>query len=180
MNNTTRTVLGFLSSWFRRRLPFAGGSDTVDGIYNYLRIEGLFPTSGQPAERELEQICDEGYTTVVNLAPTSTLENSVVREAGILAARNVEYIHIPVDFQHPTIDDFDRFVAAVDKADPGHLWVHCAANMRVSAFVYRYRVAVLGHSVDVARTDLQRIWDPFGVWDAFVSEATPRARQENR
>ena len=48
------------------------------------------------------------------------------------------------------------------------VWVHCAANMRVSAFVYRYRTEVLGESASVAAEDLRRIWEPTGVWRAFL------------
>ena len=48
------------------------------------------------------------------------------------------------------------------------LWVHCAANMRLSAFMYRYRVCVLGVDKRVARSDLNKIWEPFGVWKKFV------------
>lgn len=35
------------------------------------------------------------------------------------------------------------------------VWVHCAANMRVSAFIYRYRCTVLGEDRDTAARDLQ-------------------------
>ena len=48
-------------------------------------------------------------------------------------------------------------------------WVHCAANMRVSAFIYRYRCAVLGEAEQVAKQDLEKIWQPFGNWKTFLS-----------
>jgi hypothetical protein len=48
------------------------------------------------------------------------------------------------------------------------VWVHCAANMRVSAFVYRYRREILAESDAAALKDLHRVWEPFGVWKSFV------------
>lgn len=84
-SGTTKTVLGFIKSWFGRRLPFTAPNTAIQNIYNYLDIAGLYPTSGQPSEAELASICAAGYDTVINLAPTSVLENSVVREAEILA-----------------------------------------------------------------------------------------------
>lgn len=125
-----------------------------------MNIEGLFPSSGQPSEAELQLICSAGYSVVVNLAPTSVLENSVIREAEILEQNGVNYVHLPVDFKHPTDEDFGRFVEA--------LWVHCAANMRVSAFTYRHRIEECGDDGQIARQDLQRIWEPFGVWESFI------------
>jgi protein tyrosine phosphatase (PTP) superfamily phosphohydrolase (DUF442 family) len=63
------------------------------------------------------------------------------------------YIHIPVDFQNPTDDDFDRFCAVMEqlKEVPAH--VHCITNYRVSAFFYRYRRDVLGVGEATARAE---------------------------
>ena len=42
------------------------------------------------------------------------------------------------------------------------LWVHCAANVGVSAFIYRYRTSELGEEEAVARSDMTKIWHP--IW----------------
>jgi hypothetical protein len=49
--------------------------------------------------------------------------------------------------------------------------VHCAMNMRVSAFVYLYRVLRQGVDASVARADLHRIWQPNPTWQAFMDRA---------
>ena len=126
------------------------------------------PAGLRPLARRLS---DAGYETVINLAPTSVFEKSVIEEDRILSELKISYVHIPVDFKHPTDADFDRFVESVEDPQRGKLWVHCAANMRVSAFVYRYRVSVLGEDPAVAGADLEKIWAPFGVWKAFVGQA---------
>lgn len=171
--STRKTVIGFLRAVLKRRLPFLAGADTsLDAIYNYRVINDLYVTSGQPSESQFQWIRDAGYQTVINLAPQSVLENAVMDEAGILATLGLKYIHQPVDFNNPTDADFERFVEAVRDEPLDRLWVHCAANMRVSAFTYRYRRDVLGVDEAEARADLLAIWAPHGVWKGFIAPPT--------
>lgn len=172
--STRKTVIGFLSAVIKRRLPFLAGRDeSLEGIYNFRAIRDLYVTSGQPSEAQFRRIRDAGYQTVINLAPQSVLENAVMDEAEILAKLGLKYIHQPVDFSNPTDADFERFVQAVGEEPLERLWVHCAANMRVSAFTYRYRRDVLGVEDASAREDLFAIWAPHGVWKGFIA---PRAQ----
>ena len=53
------------------------------------------------------------------------------------------YIHIRVDFQNPTDQDFSQFSSVMDRLKDVPVHVHCIANYRVSAFLYRYRRDVL-------------------------------------
>jgi hypothetical protein len=50
------------------------------------------------------------------------------------------------------------------------VFVHCAANMRVSAFVFLHRV--LHHHVSKAEAegDLHAIWKPDAVWSQFIQD----------
>ena len=159
-----------MRSWLSRRLPFFKTNTSLEGIYNYVDLPGLYPTSGQPSEVELEQICLAGFDVVINLAPNSVLENSVVDEAKILEQQGVKYIHMPVDFKAPTDQDFDMFVDTLNAHKNNKVWVHCAANMRVSAFTYRYRTTRLGIDKNDAEIDLLKIWEPFGVWTDFIKQ----------
>ena len=166
--STAKTLLGFIKAVVRRRFPGLTKADDLSHVYNYVLINGELATSGQPNEEELLAIGRAGYQKVINLAPTSVLENSVIDERGILASANVDYVHIPVDFKAPSEADFRKFVNELESTEPSRLWVHCAANMRVSAFIYRYRRDFLNQSAAEARSDLQRIWEPMGVWKEFV------------
>ena len=80
---------------------------------------------------------------MINLAPKSVFEGSVISEAEILTTNNVKYIHIPVNFNKPVKDDFLKFVKKLNENKDKKIWIHCAANMRVSAFVYKYRRDIL-------------------------------------
>ncbi|MEM7080035.1 MAG: protein tyrosine phosphatase family protein [Pseudomonadota bacterium] len=164
--NTLRTLMGFLRSVLARWIPALSKATSLSDIYNYLPIEGVYSTSGQPSESQLRLIKTAGFRRVINLAPTSRLENSVVEEARILEDLGIAYTHIPVDFAAPQEADFNAFVAALEEDGP--VWVHCAANMRVSAFTYRYRTRICGEDEGAAMADLQKIWNPVGVWADFI------------
>lgn len=165
--NTFRTVLRFFPSLFRRWGAPDFTKASIEQIYNYLPIEETLTTSGQPSERQLKAIKDAGYGAVINLAPHHA-ENALKDEAGALAELGLPYIHIPVDFRNPTEADFQQFRDAVAARQAEKLWVHCAANMRVSAFVYRLRTEVRGEDPAQAQADLHKIWRPHGVWRRFL------------
>lgn len=176
MLNTLKTTLGFLAAVVEKYTPLTLGNDTLEDTYNYLKISDSLATSGQPTEKQFHAISKAGYQSVINLAPNSVLENSLQTEASLLAQLGIDYIHIPVDFVKPTTKDFDKFTRALQTRSQQKVWVHCAANMRVSAFIYRYRIAVLGESESLAKNDLEKIWTPIGVWKHFIS----KARRQNK
>ena len=128
-------------------------------------------TSGQPTEEQLGSIRDLGVTHVVNLG-LHTHEKALPDEAASVAALGMRYVHLPVDFDNPTDDDFQRFCALIDELAETTLHVHCIANFRVSAFFYRYRRDVLRMSEDVARADMEKLWKPGGVWAEFIARKT--------
>jgi len=84
-------------------------------IYNYLDIDGLYATSGQPSEAQFQLIRNAGYQTVINLAPNSVFENAVVNEREILTKLGMEYIHIPVDFKRPGKKKYQAFVSTLQQ-----------------------------------------------------------------
>jgi uncharacterized protein (TIGR01244 family) len=168
VSNTTKTNVGYLLSKLRRFVPAAWFGSALTDIYNYLKISEALCTSGQPTANQFSSIRDAGYTTVINLAPHHA-ENAIEDEATLVTQLGMNYIHLPVDFKQPTQRDFDTFVEHVKNASSGKVWIHCAANMRVSAFVYRYRMQVLNEADVVARRDLQTIWEPSGVWKDFIA-----------
>ncbi|MEL0115948.1 MAG: phosphatase, partial [Gammaproteobacteria bacterium] len=76
----------------------------------------------------------------------------------------------PVDFNNPLDEDFNKFVAALEQNKHKKIWVHCAANMRVSAFVFKYRRDVLGLSPKNIEVDLETIWVPNKTWGSFLEK----------
>lgn len=95
-------------------------------------------------------------------------EKALADEAASVTALGIAYVHIPVDFKNPTEADLSAFYAAMEAVDGRTAHVHCIANYRVSAFLYRWRVDRLGWDPADARPDLDAIWRPEGVWAALV------------
>jgi uncharacterized protein (TIGR01244 family) len=139
-------------------------------IYNWRRLDDRITTSGQPTEQQLADIQALGVRHIINLG-LHTHEKALPDEAASVGRLGMTYIHIPVNFQNPTDEDFVKFCGAMEqlKAVPVH--VHCIANYRVSAFFYRYRRDVLGMNEAEARAEMEQVWHPEGVWAAFTGRS---------
>lgn len=144
-------------------------SDPED-IYNWRRLDERLTTSGQPTEAQLRAIAGLGVECVVNLGLHSH-PKALPDETASVKALGMDYVHQPVDFQNPTRADLERFCDLMDRLDGRTVHVHCIANYRVSAFLYRWRVDRLGWDAAKARTDLDAVWTPDGPWAAIVGDA---------
>src|SRR3954470_15898316 len=145
----------------------------VSEIYNFRAIGEWLGTAGQPSEDQFRTIREAGFEAVINLAlPTS--DNALAHEGSIVTSLGMAYVHIPVDFKTPTSKDFRAFCRVMDAFDDRRVFVHCAANMRVSAFVFLYRVIRQQVPAAVAEADLHAIWEPDDVWRQFIQAQLDR------
>jgi len=145
--------------------------NTLSGIYNYRAVDEAIGTSGQPTVAQLAGIAQAGYRTVINLALHDDPRYSLPDEAGTVRSLGMDYVHIPVQFATPTEADLKAFFAAMDAHGGEKVWVHCAANMRVSAFLGLYRVLRQGWPKDKAFELMRGLWEPNEVWSAFIAKA---------
>ncbi len=149
---------------------------SLEDILNFraLGVGGRIGTAGQPAEYQFETVRQAGYETVINLALPTSL-GALPNEAEIVGKLGLGYLHIPVVWEAPTTDDLNKFFDAMDAHAEKRVFVHCAMNKRVSAFMYLYRVLKLKEPIDVARKDLQKIWEPEPHWHRFIEQHLPPA-----
>jgi protein tyrosine phosphatase (PTP) superfamily phosphohydrolase (DUF442 family) len=142
----------------------------ITDIYNFLPLTDSLLTSGQPTEAQYPALASAGVQTVVNLA-VATSDNALPDEAGLARSLGLDYIQVPVLWDNPSEENFNQFVATMDRLENGKVLVHCAANMRASAFVALYRIRRLGWEPGQAFKDVYRIWDPYTdpVWAEFVT-----------
>jgi protein tyrosine phosphatase (PTP) superfamily phosphohydrolase (DUF442 family) len=138
------------------------------GIYNFRRLSPTLTTSGQPTEEQFKQIAEACVGTVINLAMPDS-PHALPNEAELLAGFGVRYVPIPVDFAAPRESDYERFAEEMDALGDAAAHVHCIANYRVAAFLYRYRRERLGWTEEEARPDLDAVWQPEGIWADFIS-----------
>ena len=149
--------------------------NTLNHIRNFLRIDDGLATSGMPQPGDFAALREAGFDVVINLAlPTS--DDALPNEGELVSAQGMTYVHIPVKFDAPQPADFERFTRVLDACAGQRVFVHCAANMRVSAFVLLHR---LRHGEDraIAESDLNKIWQPDGVWREFLNERLAQLQQ---
>jgi hypothetical protein len=79
------------------------------------------------------------------------------------------YLHIPVPFEAPEIDHLRYFINFMRSLSEQKVWVHCAVNYRVSAFLYQYWRIVYGAKPEEARKVMLPSWNPNEVWQQFMS-----------
>ncbi|MBI1731474.1 MAG: protein tyrosine phosphatase family protein [Gammaproteobacteria bacterium] len=138
-------------------------------IINFAQLSDTLSTSGQPAAADFQSIAGQGFGTVINLALPSS-DHALPDEGAIVTGLGMNYVHIPVRWEAPRVDQFQRFAGLLRQLDNEKVWVHCALNMRVSCFVYLYRRHELGWAEADARRHMDAIWDPrnYPAWAEFV------------
>lgn len=147
---------------------------SIHSIYNFLRCSDRLATGGQPSEAELAYVAAAGYEVVINLALPDS-DYALPNEAECVARTGMEYIHIPVVWERPRSEDFARFVRAMDARKERRVFLHCAANMRVSSFLLLYRVLREGWTYTDAHMELEKIWLPNTAWSSFIEQTLAQA-----
>ena len=142
----------------------------MNGIRAYFKVSDLIATSGQPSEEQFSEIADAGYSLVINLA-LSTSTYAVPTEREIVESLGMSYLHIPVSWEDPQLSDLQQFFDVMLSTNDRPVWVHCALNMRVSCFMYLYRLLVLGLPDAQAKYPMSEIWQPAGAWEALINAA---------
>lgn len=144
-------------------------------ILNWRRINARLTSSGQPDQGQLAEIRNLGVSHIVNLG-LGEGEGALEDEAQKVAALGMVYIHIPVDFENPTDENFEDFAAALERALAARMHVHCIYNARVSAFFYRYAKSGAGISEESAFELMESIWRPGDDWAAFIGDPDAKGK----
>ncbi len=138
-------------------------------IFNWHRVNENITTSGQFTEEQFAQIANLGVTHIVNMG-LHDHKYALPDEKNLVTTNGIEYIYQPVDFNNPTDDDFATFCEVMERLDGETIHIHCIANYRVSAFLYRYYRDVKGEGAQKARDEMLSIWKPEGVWADFIAD----------
>ena len=123
-----------------------------------------------PSTTQLMDIVDAGFQVVINLALRES-PGAIENESQILQAAECIYVHIPVIWESPTLDNLKQFFQTMDKYQAKKVFVHCVLNMRVSIFVYLYRILQLNLPPEIAYPQVLKIWQPDEVWNNFIQLA---------
>jgi hypothetical protein len=78
-------------------------------------------------------------------------------------------------FGAPTAQDLYTFFEAMEYHAHRRIWVHCAANMRVTAFLGLFLVLRQGYSEERAFEPMRSVWNPNPTWSAFIASQLAKA-----
>jgi len=138
----------------------------MDAENTYQVFDWLW-SSGQLSERDISRLPELGIEAVINLAlPTSS--NALPEEAKLVTGQGLAYVQIPVEWEQPKPEQFAQFAGVLNAFTGRNVWVHCARNMRVSAFIYLYRKLVLRESEEQASFPMREVWSPNELWQEFM------------
>ena len=149
-------------------------------IYNFRAVDEMLITGGQPTVRQLQNVAEAGFQTVINLALHDQPRYSLPDEPGTVAGLGMTYVHIPVLFESPTEANLLAFFDAMDAHRGKKVLVHCAANMRVTAFLGLYWAIRLGWPEERAFQLQRALWQPNEVWSGFMAAMVAKHRGPNR
>ena len=141
----------------------------VTDIDNYRQYSPYFSSSGQPSKKQLKAVANNGFERVIYLAFTDN-KTAIESEDRLVKELGMDYVHIPVDFDRPTIKDFEDFAAILNRDREVRTLLHCQINLRASTFSFLYRVIYGGIPMGDAKSDLDAIWQPDKVWYRFIVE----------
>ena len=148
-------------------------------IRNFRRLGQATATGGQPTQHQLALLAHSGVEVVINLG-LANAEYSLADEKGDVESLGLTYVHIPVLFQERTSADLDQFIETLSRHHDRTLFIHCAQNKRVSAFMALYRILHLGWPRDRAMADLYQVWRPDTVWRRFIAAEIARRSTHHR
>ena len=136
-------------------------------------------TSGQLSEQDVLGLPELGIRVVINLALPSS-PNVLAGEAELVTRLGLAYVQIPVVWEQPVVEQYFQFAGVLRAFSGRRVWVHCAMNMRVSAFIYLYRRLELGESEEEGSFPMREIWEPDETWQRFLQAVSQAAADERK
>ncbi len=139
----------------------------METIINLIKVNEKLFTSGQPTKEQFDLIAASHFDVVINLA-LATSENRLEDEDDIVTSLSMNYFHIPVDFETPTLKNLNDFLHLLYSLRDKKVWVHCMKNYRVSAFMYVYHKYIFQTPFDEINLDIFNEWQPSTKWQDIM------------
>ena len=138
---------------------------SLSEIKNFHFVSKDLASSGLLHLDDYQYINDYGFKHVINLIPGGQKdEREKVQSLGL------SYQQIEVNWDEPTLQDFETFVEHMKSFGEDKVYVHCQLNWRASTFVYLYRVTQLGVKESEAKKDLLKVWTPSKTWQGYIEK----------
>jgi len=148
-------------------------SPLADDLLFPIAISARVLTAGQPDSQGLQAVAAAGYQVVINLGLHGT-PYALPDQAEVVRRLGMDYHHIPVSWEAPHARQLDEFIELMDRLTTQRLFIHCAANKRVTVFMALYLGRSLGWDRSQVVEMVARRWDLTPVWDAFLTQQWQR------
>ncbi len=140
----------------------------INQIKNHVQFTKEISTSGQPTEGQFNEIFQNRFNAVINLAmPDSS--SAIVNEGFIVTSLGMAYFHIPVPFDAPEKKHLILFLKLLIALEDNKVWVHCAKNYRVSAFMFHYQKLMYKFTGNRLESTVFEKWQPNDIWQQFLA-----------
>ena len=73
-----------------------------------------------------------------------------------------------MNFENPKISDLKLFLNLLQALGANKVWVHCALNYRVSAFMYVYHKYILKSPFENIDLSIFEEWSPPKIWQDLM------------
>jgi len=112
-------------------------------------ITSQISIGGQPDDQNIQELQDEGYTTIVNLR-TADDEGYLADEEHLVESKGLSYTEIPVS--PPLLDDLavQRFTGAVSVGETEKAYVHCGSGGRAGLLTLLHLAVTNGWTIEQA------------------------------
>jgi len=134
-------------------------------IKNFHFVSKNLASSGLIKMEDYTHIKEHGFKHVINLIPG---EQSIERER--VESLGMTYQQIEVEWEEPTLENFEQFATLMNSYQNDKIYIHCEANYRASTFIYLYRIYELKVSHKIALEDLLKVWKPSKTWQDFIDK----------
>lgn len=130
-----------------------------------LQIHNKAFSAGLPTQKHFTALKAMGVTKVIDLIPGDRSE-----EKELMQTLGLEYHNIPVNWENPTLENFQSYLKLMQQENQGKVLTHCKLNWRGSAFTYLYRVTQLNVPEPEAKKEMLKIWQPNDTWQTFIDK----------
>lgn len=145
----------------RARKNRAGARLVQRGMSSINRFREETPfltTAAQPTAEQLDWLKAQGYEAIVNIS-TPTAKNFVSDEPRLVMEKGMTYVHVPVDCSALKPDHYALVSGVLKSVQGKKVLLHCAGNVKASAFAHIFRVKELGEDATVLKNELrQKEW----------------------
>lgn len=94
---------------------------------------------------------------------------AIENEGFIVTFLGMAYFHIPVPFGTPEKKHLILFLKLLATLAYKIVWVHCAKNYRVSAFLFHYQKLIYKLTENKLESTIFEKWQPNDPWQQFLA-----------